>query len=698
MAKSFDLPAIRNIGIMAHIDAGKTTVTERILYYTGYLHRMGEVHDGNTFMDWMDQEKERGITITSAVTSCFWKNKQINIIDTPGHVDFTVEVERSLRVLDGAVGVFCAVAGVEPQSETVWHQADNYRVPRLAFINKMDRVGADFDYAVEMINERLTKSAVPIQIPIGKEESFTGVIDLVEMKAVVFDETTLGLDFEITEIPAKQRDLALASRYRLIELLSEHDEVILGKYVEGDVISIADIKQSIKKLTIGNQLIPILCGSALKNTGMQLLLDAIVDYLPSPLDVPPIVANDVESKSEVPIIASAEGDFAALAFKVQMDKFVGKLVYVRVYSGTLKKGEVLINQTNGRKEKINRILQMFSNKKTDIDVLKAGDIGALVGTKFTITGDTLAKEEKNLLLEPIVFPDSVISIAIEPKTKADLDNLSDSLNKMQEEDPTFHVHQDKDSGQTLISGMGELHLEIIVDRLTKEYSVKANIGNPQVSYKETITKPVEVEGEFIRNLEGKGHFAVVKLRLSPVNQKTDGDKKKNFFTNRISEEVIPKVYWNSIEEGAMSSLIDGPLIGAPVERVHVELIGGQYNEAITKEVDFIIAASVAINKGLEQAGPAIMEPIMLVNVITPEEFMGDLIGDINSKRGKILVIRNVHNKHNVVAEIPMSELFGYSTRMRSLSQGRAIYTMEFLKYEKAPQAVQNQVIKHIRGY
>ncbi len=706
MAKLFSLPAIRNIGIIAHIDAGKTTVTERMLYYTGYLHRMGEVHDGNAFMDWMEQEKERGITITSAVTTCYWREKQINIIDTPGHVDFTAEVERSLRVLDGAIGVFCAVAGVEPQSETVWHQADHYKVPRLAFINKMDRLGADFDHVIDMINERLDPNAFAVQIPLGKEDNFKGIIDLVEMKAYVFDETTLGLKYDLTEMPEKYVDQARSRREKMLEILSEFDENILSKYIHGEEISGEELKKSIRELTVKNKVVPILCGSALKNTGIQLLLDAITDYLPSPLDVPPIIGKEKKTGKDIAIYPDYDKRFAALAFKIQMDKYVGKLLYVRVYSGTIKKGDIVINQTNNRKERIARILQLYSNKKLDVDMMRAGDIGAIVGTKISGTADTLTTEENDLLLEPITFPDSVISIAIEPKTKSDQDNLSDSLNRMQEEDPTFHVHQDKETGQTLISGMGELHLEIIIDRLRKEYNVNFNTGNPQVSYKETITKVVEAEGEFIRDVEAKGHFAIVRLRLSPYGEEQNArleegtltEHKKNRFFNRITEDVIPSNFWKGIEEGALSALIDGPLTGSPVEKVNIELIGGEYNEMVSKDVDFLIAASMAVNNGLQKASPVIMEPIMLVNVIAPEEFVGDIIGDINAKRGKVIIVRSNQNKQNIVAEIPMSELFGYSTRIRSLSQGRAVYTMEFCKYEKASMSIQSSIIKNIRGY
>ncbi len=740
MAKKTDLSAIRNIGIIAHIDAGKTTLTERILFYTGYLHRFGEVHDGNTFMDWMEQERDRGITITSAVTTCYWKYSfqpsptliepsnissqpetllseknanlhecRINIIDTPGHVDFTAEVERSLRVLDGAIGVFCAVAGVEPQSETVWHQADHYKVPRIAFINKMDRVGADFEHTVEMIRERLTANAVALTVPIGKEDTFEGIVDLIEMKAYYFDKSSKGIKYHFQDIPNQLFDYAAEKREELVEIISEYDEGVLAQYVEGIDISPIELKKAIRKLTISNIITPIFCGSALKNTGIQRLLDAICLYLPSPSEVIPAEGKDTDTGESVFISPHKQTSnvnreltsFAALVFKVQVDPYVGKLLFVRVYCGVLKKGDIIINQTNKKKERVNRILQMFSNRKVDIESLSAGDIGAIVGTKISITGDTFTKRENDLLLESINFPDPVISIAIEPKTKGDQDNLSGALNRLQEEDPTFHVHLDKDTGQTLISGMGELHLEIIVDRLEKEYGVKANVGNPRVSYKETITKTVEIEGDFIRDLEGKGgHFAIVKLRVTPLKVMDihqEQEEPKIIYRNLISEEIIPRNYWKSVEEGALNALNDGPLIGCPVEQIEIELIGGQYNVLITKEVDFIIAASVAIGKALVAAEPRILEPIMLVNVITPEEFVGDIIGDINSKRGKIVVIRNQLTKQNIVAEVPMSELFGYSTSLRSLSQGRAVYTMEFLGYEKTPLSTQNNILKGVTG-
>ncbi len=745
LIQNMNLDNIRNIGIIAHIDAGKTTLTERMLFYSGYLHRIGEVHDGNTFMDWMEQERERGITITSAVTTCYWsrgnglKNagtnsksglsnkasdrKLINIIDTPGHVDFTAEVERSLRVLDGAIGVFCAVAGVEPQSETVWHQADKYKVPRLAFINKMDRVGADFDHAVDMIKERLTENAIPIVIPMGKEDGFEGVIDLIDMKSYFFDKSTSGFDYFTKPIPEEYNDVAIEKREEMLELISEYDESILEKYIEGEEVESEQLRRSIRKLTIKNFIIPVLCGSALKNTGIQPILDAICLYLPSPCEVIPAHGKDIKTSKAIYLHPQPEKldpesilstfdisvndlnlknskEFAALVFKVQIDSYIGKLLFVRVYTGSIKKGDVIVNQTNNRKERVNRLIRMHSNRKVDIDELNAGDFGAIAGTKFSITGDTLTTHENELLLEAITFPDPVISMAIEPRTKGDQENLGNALKAMQEEDPTFHVHQDKETGQTLISGMGELHLDIIVDRLIKEYSVKANVGNRKVTYKETITKSVEVEGDFIRDLEGKGHFAIVTLRVSPIGEaeveKLPKDEKNAFISN-LSLEVLPEIYQQSVKEGALNALNDGPLTSSPVEQVKVELIDGQFNELITKDVDFIFAASAAVGKALTTGLPRLLEPVMKVNVVTPEDFVGDIIGDINAKRGKILDIRGSLNKTSLVAEVPMCELFGYSTTLRNISQGRAVYTMEFMKYNKTALTVQNNILKGISG-
>ena len=693
-----DLADIRNIGIMAHIDAGKTTTTERMLFYTGIIHRMGEVHDGNAVMDWMEQEKERGITITSAVTTCFWNKKQINIIDTPGHVDFTAEVERSLRILDGAVGIFCAVGGVEPQSETVWHQADRYRIPRLAFINKLDRSGADFEHAVDMIHDRLTPLAVPIQIPIGAEDKLEGVVDLVRMKSIYFDQGMQGAQYASRESSTDMLDAAEEARMHLLEALSEYSDELMETYLEGNDVDEYLIYATIRDATMHHQFVPVLCGSSLKNVGVQLLLDAICNYLPSPLDVPPAEGKDKETNTPLQIAPDVKAPFSGVVFKVQMDKYVGKVLYIRVYSGSLKRGATVINQTSGKRERVARILQVHSNKKKDIQELTAGDIAAIVGPKFLYTGDTITDGELPVVYHNITFPDSVISSAIEPKTKADSDTLADALFKMEEEDPTFHVHQDKDTGQTLISGMGELHLEIIVERLKREYNVHANVGKPQVAYKETIQKEVVIHGEFIRELNGKGHYAVVDLRLTPLALSELPQGKKNLFAFEISEDVIPRIYWQAIEKSALNACNDGPLMSSPVERVKMTLVGGKFHEVDSSDTAFSIATSMAISQGLPQAQAAIMEPIMLVNVITPDEFVGDVIGDINSKRGRIETIRNENNKQTVTAEIPMSELFGYSTRLRSLSQGRAIYTMEFCKYEPVPAQIQEKILKRMRGY
>ncbi len=693
------LQRIRNIGIMAHIDAGKTTTTERILYYAGFLHKMGEVHDGNAFTDWMDQERERGITITSATVACIWNDKQINIIDTPGHVDFTAEVERCLRVLDGAVGVFCGVAGVEPQSETVWHQADRYKVPRIVYINKLDRIGADYERVVQMINERLSSKAKLVNIPIGREDSFNGVIDLITMKAWTFDPLTLGSELHLEDIPAELADTAAKHREALLESVAEYDDQLINAYLEGQEIKPEWIRRAIRKATISNQFIPVLCGSSLKNKGVQLLLDAICDFLPSPLDMPPHQGFDPQTNDPVPVKPDPNAPLVGLAFKVQIDKYVGKLVYVRLYSGTLKKGASFYNQNNGKKERVARILQMMSNRKNDLQELHAGDIGAFVGCRFLSTGDTITDGSHDILLSKMHFPDSVISIAIEPKTKADEESLKEALQRLEEEDPTFKVHTDKDSGQTLISGMGELHLEVIVDRLRREFNVAANVGNPQVSYKETITQSAVCEETFQRDMNGKGSYARVKLRVSPLSPEELSKERKNIFVSSVSPEKIPSEYIKPIEEAALNALNDGPLINANVERVRLELIDGDHNPVDSNELAFRIATSMAVNKALREASPVIMEPLMLLTVIAPEEFVGDVIADINAKRGKISVMRR-HNEYQqeVVADVPLSELFGYATRIRSLSQGRAIYSLEFKTYEISPAQVQTAVLRRIRGY
>ncbi len=693
------LSKIRNIGIMAHIDAGKTTTTERILFNTGFLHKMGEVHDGNAFTDWMEQERERGITITAATVTSLWKNYQINIIDTPGHVDFTAEVERSLRVLDGAVGVFCAVGGVEPQSETVWHQADRYNVPRLAYVNKMDRTGADYERVIQMIHERLTPNAHPINIPIGREDGFEGVIDLITMKAWHFDPLTSGSEVHLSEIPEKLISTAKQMREELLEAVSEYCDELMMLFLEGEEVPEALLRQAVRTATINHKFIPVLCGSSLKNKGLQLLLDAVCDFLPSPLDIGETKGFDPQTHDEKSVTPNPNEPFVALAFKVQIDKYLGKLVYIRVYSGTVKKGAMFINQTNGKKERISRMLQMMSNRKNDLDNLHAGDIGAIVGAKYIATGDTLTDGNIDILLSKMHFPDSVISIAIEPKTKADQENLGAALIRLEEEDPTFKVHTDKDSGQMLISGMGELHLDIIVDRLKREFGVAANVGNPQVSYKETITRQVNVTEVFQRDMNGKGNYAKVVLKLSPLALSELPDEARNVFVSSIGGDQIPLEYHKAIEEAALNALNDGPLISGNVERVKVELIGGDYNPVDSNELAFRIATGMAVGRGMREAAPVIMEPIMLLTVISPDDFIGDIISDINSKRGKIDVMRR-HSEYQqeLTAEAPLSELFGYSTRIRSLSQGRAIYTLEFKKYEITPVSVQNEVLKRIRGY
>lgn len=693
------LSKIRNIGIMAHIDAGKTTTTERILYYTGFLHKMGEVHDGNAFTDWMEQERERGITITSATVTCPWMDHQINIIDTPGHVDFTAEVERSLRILDGAVGVFCAVGGVEPQSETVWHQADRYHVPRMAYVNKMDRTGADYERVIQMIHDRLNPKAVAINIPIGKEDCFEGVIDLVSMQAWYFDPLTQGSQTSHTLIPEKLVGSALDARTALLEAVCEYDDELMMLYLEGEEIPESLFRKAIRKGTIDHGFIPVLCGSSLKNKGLQLLLNAVVDYLPSPLDIGDTHAFDAQSHEAVPLPPDPDAPLVAMAFKVQIDKYVGRLVYIRVYSGTLKKGGTFLNITNGKRERVARILQMMSNKKNDLDSIHAGDIGCVVGPKCLVTGDTITDGRMDVVLSKMHFPDSVISIAIEPKTKADQENLGNALARMEEEDPTFKVHIDKDSGQTLISGMGELHLDIIVDRIKREFGVAANVGNPQVSYKETITNTTEVKEVFQRELNGKGNYAMVQFRISPIALADLPEDCKNTFKCSITDTQIPSEYWKAIEEAALGALSDGPLISGNVERVAIELTGGDHNPVDSNELAFRIATSMAIGRALREAKPVIMEPIMLLTVHSPDDFVGDIISDINSKRGKIEVMRR-HNEYlqEVVADIPLSEIFGYSTRIRSLSQGRASYSLEFKKFEIAPQQVQSEVLRRIRGY
>jgi len=695
-----DIASIRNIGIIAHIDAGKTTTTERILYYTGILHKYGEVHDGNTTTDWMEQEKERGITITAATITCWWNETKINIIDTPGHVDFTAEVERSLRVLDGAIGVFCAVGGVEPQSETVWHQANKYKVPRIAMVNKMDRVGADFENVCEMITQRLTQDTLCLQLPIGKEDKFCGIIDLVQMKAVYYIAETLGMEYTIQEIPEDMLLQAMLYRDRLLERLSDLDDVILSAYVEGKDVPATDIKRVIRKGVIENKIVPVLCCSSLKNIGVQLLLDAICDYLPSPLEVEEVLGFRKMSNEYVTVPCDATQKFAALAFKVQIDKYLGKLVYVRVYSGTLKKGEVVFNQTNGKKERAMRLLQMQSNKKIDLEEVRAGDIVAISGLKFTGTSDTITQQDFDIYLAKMDFPDTVIGMSIEAKTKGDHDLLLESLALLQEEDPTFKVKHDKDSGQMLITGMGELHLEILIERLKREFNLSVNCGVPQVAYKETITNQVQIEEEFMREIAGKVLFAKLAVKVTPLQQVNKNEYEKN---EKIQVEItadttgIPAEITDAILESALNACADGPLVNGNIENIHIQITAIDYVHGESTDTAFKIATAMAISRAVKLAVPNILEPIMLVSIITPEDFIGDLIGDINSKRGKIIEVKDQHMKKEIVCEIPMSELFGYASRVRGLSQGRATFSIEFYSYEKVPPSVQEKILKKIRG-
>jgi elongation factor G len=692
-AKQYALDMTRNIGIMAHIDAGKTTTTERVLYYTGKTHKIGEVHDGAATMDWMVQEQERGITITSAATTAFWKDHKIQIIDTPGHVDFTVEVERSLRVLDGAVAVFCAVGGVEPQSETVWRQADTYGVPRIAYINKMDRSGADFYNVVGMMKDRLDAHPVPIQLPIGAEESFIGIVDLLEMNASFFNEDDNGINPTTGEIPAELMDDAEIWRQELIEVASEADDALMMKVLEDEPISIAEIKAALRKACIANACTPIVCGASFKNKGVQPLLDAVVDFLPSPLDVPAIMGIDLKTDEEVARPSDVNAPFAALAFKVMTDPFVGKLTYFRVYSGTLSSGSYVQNSTKGHKERIGRLLQMHANHREDIDVVYAGDIVAAVGLKNTTTGDTLCDDSAPVLLESMVFPDPVIDIAIEPKTKAEQDKLSVGLQKLAEEDPTFRVRTDKETGQTIIAGMGELHLEVIVDRLMREFKVEANVGKPQVAYRETASKPAErVDMKFARQSGGRGQYGHVVINVLP-QKPGDG----YVFDNKCVGGSIPKEYIGSVDKGIQESLGSGVLAGFPVVDIKVELIDGSYHEVDSSEMAFKIAGSMAIKEGLRKATPVLLEPMMAVEVVTPEEFMGDVIGDLNRRRGHIDNMEPRGNAQVVRAKVPLSEMFGYSTDLRSKTQGRAVYSMQFKAYEQVPKSVAEEIISKVGG-
>jgi elongation factor G len=683
--RQISLEKTRNIGIMAHIDAGKTTTTERILFYTGKIHKIGETHEGGAQMDWMQQEQERGITITSAATTAIWRDHRVNVIDTPGHVDFTVEVERSLRVLDGAVAVFCAKGGVEPQSETVWRQADKYDVPRMAFVNKMDILGADFYRAVEMIRERLKANPVPIQLPIGAEDKFIGIVDLVAMNARIYKDD-LGQEMEITEIPAELQEKAEEYRDILLEALSESDENIMMKYLEGEEITAEEVMAGIRKATIEVAITPVLCGSSYKNKGVQPLLDAIIDYLPSPVDIPAIKGVNIDTEEEDTRKASDDEPFSALAFKIVTDPFVGKLAYFRVYSGSLKSGSYVYNSSKGKRERIGRILLMHANKREEIDEVFAGDIAAAVGLKDTGTGDTLCDENGQILLETMEFPEPVIHVAIEPKTKASQDKMTVALAKLAEEDPTFRTYTDEETGQTIIAGMGELHLEIIVDRLLREFKVEANVGNPQVAYKESITKPSEADTKYARQSGGRGQYGHVKIKIEPQEP-----GKGYEFVNNIVGGAIPKEYINSVDQGISEAMESGIVGGYQVLDVKVTLYDGSYHDVDSSEMAFKIAGSMAIKEAMAKANPVLLEPMMKVEVTVPEEYMGDVIGDINSRRGRMEGMELRNGVQVINSYVPLSEMFGYATDLRSNTQGRGLYSMQFDHYEQVPNSIAEKI-------
>ena len=677
---------------MAHIDAGKTTTTERILFYTGVSHRMGEVHEGAAQMDWMEQERERGITITSAATTCLWNDHRINIIDTPGHVDFTVEVERSLRVLDGAVAVFDSVQGVEPQSETVWRQADKYRVPRIAFLNKMDRVGADFSGSVQSIIDRLEANPVPVQLPIGKESDFRGVIDLVLMKAYLFVDETLGADFVVEDVAPDLLPMAQEYRDKMIEAVAEFDEAVLEQYLNGEPLKPEDIKRAVRTGTNQMRMTPVLCGSAFKNKGVQPLLDAVVDFLPSPLDVPELEGVDPVSGEKMNCPVSDEEPFAALAFKIMADPFAGQLTYFRVYSGRLETGSYVSNVTQGKRERIGRLLKMHANKREDIDAVYAGDIAAAVGMKGARTGDTLSYEKRPILLEVIKFPEPVISMAVEPKTKQDLERLGFSLEKLSQEDPSFHVRTDDETGQTIISGMGELHLEIIVDRLVREFKVQANVGKPEVAYRETIRGKGEAEGKYIKQSGGRGQYGHVVLRVEPSEPGVGLE-----FVNKIVGGIIPREYIPAVEKGVRGRMESGVVAGYAMRDVRVTLFDGSFHEVDSSEMGFKIAASMAFERACRKASPILLEPVMKVEVLVPQDFMGDVIGDLNARRGKVQGIKARVGSQAVDAMVPLGEMFGYATTLRSKTQGRATYSMEFAQYEPVPKQLAEQIVGKQRG-
>ncbi len=684
--KTFPLDKTRNIGISAHIDAGKTTTTERILYYTGKTHRIGEVHEGGATMDWMEQEKERGITITSAATTAEWAGHRINIIDTPGHVDFTVEVERSLRVLDGAVALFCSVGGVEPQSETVWRQMDKYHVPRIAFVNKMDRTGSDFYKAVQMMKDRLGANAVPVQIPIGDGEMFRGVIDLIENKAIVWDDATQGATWDEIAIPEDLKTEARHWRINLLEAVADHDDALMEQYLEGVEINPDDIKKVVREATIAMDITPVFLGSAFKNKGVQRMLDGVIDYLPSPVDVPPMVGHTPRTEDEVIRKADSEEPFSAIAFKIATDPYVGRITFARIYSGTLHKGDAMMNATNEKKERAGRLLFMHANSREDVDVVRAGDICAIVGLKDTRTGDTLCDPNKPVVLESMDFPEPVIKIAIEPKTKADIDKLSIGLQKLAEEDPTFKVNTDEETGQTLIAGMGELHLEIIVDRLKREFNVEANVGEPQVSYREAIRSSVTHAYTHKKQTGGRGQFAHVEVEFSPTEDGTGF-----VFENGIVGGSIPREFIPSVEKGIKSALDRGPLAGYPIEGVKARLIDGKFHNVDSDQLSFEVAGRMAFREASRRASPIIMEPIMKVEVITPEEYMGDVIGDLNSRRGRIDGMGQRGDAQVIDAMVPLSAMFGYSTDLRSNTQGRAIYSMQFDHYTEVPKSIAEEI-------
>lgn len=691
MARKTPLNRVRNIGIAAHIDAGKTTTSERILFFTGMSHKIGEVHEGAATMDWMEQERERGITITSAATTCFWKDHQINLIDTPGHVDFTIEVERSMRVLDGAISVFCAVGGVQPQSETVWRQANKYRVPRMVFVNKMDRVGANFFGVEQQIKDRLKANPVPIQIPIGAEDTFKGVIDLVKMKALIWDDAKGPSLPDISEIPAELMDKAQEYRAKLLDAVAETDDALMEKYLEGVELSEEEIKKGIKKGCLSMSLIPMLCGTAFKNKGVQPLLDAVVDFLPSPDEVAEIKGM-YEDGTEVSVANSDDGEFAGLAFKIMTDPFVGQLTFVRVYRGCLESGSYVYNSVKGKKERIGRLLRMHSNKREEVKEIHAGEIGAVVGLKDTFTGDTLTGEKDHVILEKMDFPDPVISVAVEPKTKADQEKMGIALQKLAQEDPSFKVSTDEESGQTIISGMGELHLEIIVDRMLREFKVEAEVGKPQVAYRETIKNSVEQEYKYAKQSGGRGQYGHVFLRIEPVEAGSGF-----VFINDIKGGVVPKEYIPAVEKGCQEALQNGVLAGYPVEDIKITLFDGSYHEVDSSEMAFKLAASMCFKEGARKASPAILEPMMKVEVETPEEYMGDVIGDLNKRRGQINSMDERSGNKIITAFCPLAEMFGYSTDLRSQTQGRATYSMEFDHYEEVPRNVSEEIIKQRNG-